>query len=370
MLAAAIVCFVLALIPCLLFIRNSSMLHAPDLSLERPSLSVLIPARNEAANIGRALQSVLAGGYPNLEIIVLDDHSTDDTARIVEEIAAQHPQVRLIRGADLPEGWYGKNFALHQLAGAASSDWLLFLDADVRLSKDALQRLASCAGADSPDLVSGVPRQITRGFLEQLMLPLIHFVLLGFLPLQRMRRTTDPAACAAIGQLLLCRRSSYHTSGGHEGVRGRIHDGLALARQFRKAGFHTDLIDATPIASVRMYDSARGVWHGLVKNAHEGMGAPRLIVPMTLLLAGGQIAPVVLRATHPEHSVIAAWGAAAILLSYAPRALAAGRFRQSWLSVLLHPLGILLLIIIQWEGLIRHMLKRPVAWRGRAGAAP
>lgn len=365
MLIAAIVCFCLALIPFVVYVRNSAALSAPELSEERPSISVLIPARDEAGNIGAALKSVLAGGYPALEIIVLDDHSTDETAAIVRELAAQHPQIRLISGAPLPEGWCGKNFALSQLATAASHDWLLFMDADVRLHREALQRLASCATPDSPALTSGVPRQVTRGFFEQLMIPLIHFVLLGFLPMQRMRRTTDPSACAAIGQLLLCRRESYLAAGGHEAVAGKIHDGMALARQFRRCGLRTDLIDATPIASCRMYASPREVWRGLVKNTHEGLGAPALILPVTLLLAGGQIAPFVLRALHPVDSPVSAWAALSIFLAYAPRAMAAIRFRQSWLGVLLHPVGIFLLLIIQWEGLFRHLLKRPVPWRGR-----
>ena len=366
MTALAAACLVLALIPCLLFLRNLALCRAPEaVPGLAPPVAILIPARNEAGNIRQAIDSILRQDHPEFTVIVLDDHSTDATADLVREAAAADSRVRLLSGAPLPPGWCGKNHALHQLAGAADAPWLLFMDADVRLQPDALRRLASLTSEDAAALTSGVPRQITRSFLERLIIPLIHFVLLGFLPLKRMRRTTDPAAAAAVGQLMLCRRNAYIASGGHAAVAGAIHDGMALARNFRSAGFRTDIFDATPLAVCRMYDRAGDVWRGFVKNASEGLGSPRLILPVTLLLGGGQVLPAVLRALHPPDSAIAGLAAWALFASLVARAVAAVRFRQSWLSVLLHPLGILLLLIIQWEGLVRKLLRRPVGWRGR-----
>jgi len=164
---------------------------------------------------------------------------------------------------------------------------------------------------------------------------------------------------------MLAHRDTYLATGGHAAVAGAIHDGMALARNFRTAGHHTDLFDATSLATCRMYERAGDVWRGFVKNAAEGLGSPRLIVPVTILLGLGQVAPAILRTTHAHLPTVAFLAAWALLLSFIARAAAAIRFRQPWLSVLLHPLGILALLVIQWEGLFRKLLNRPVGWRGR-----
>jgi hypothetical protein len=143
-------------------------------------------------------------------------------------------------------------------------------------------------------LASGVPRQEMRTFSERLLIPLIHYVLLGFLPINRMRASRDPVFGTGCGQLLVARREAYHNSGGHSVIRATLHDGLKLARVFRAAGFATDLFDATCIAECRMYSTNAEVWRGLARNAHEGLGSPRLIGPATLLLLGGQILPICL----------------------------------------------------------------------------
>src|SRR3954471_9208696 len=165
---AALSC-VLALLPGLLFLRN---LHLYRLLPRTRSLgtkcSVLIPARNEEANIGAALQSVLQSDGVEIEVIVLDDHSTDRTAEIVREIAQTDPRVRLETAPALPAGWFGKNFACHRLAGLARHPLLLFLDADVRVSRpDSLARLAAFVEQSGTPLVSGVPREETYGLMEK-----------------------------------------------------------------------------------------------------------------------------------------------------------------------------------------------------------
>ena len=135
----------------------------------------------------------------------------------------------------------------------------------------------------TPALVSGFPRQLTGSPLEWLLIPLIHFVLLGFLPLARMRKTTDPAFAAGCGQFFLCDREAYFKTGGHSGIKLTMHDGLRLPRLFREHGYRTDLADLTPLASVRMYTNTRDTWQGLAKNATEGIAAPGRIVPISII---------------------------------------------------------------------------------------
>jgi hypothetical protein len=369
-LAAAACAF--AAIPALLFFRNLFLYRTPPLPPRdsSPPVSLLIPARNEERSIAAAVEAALASRGVELEVLVLDDHSEDATADIVAAIAVRDERVRLLRAPPLPEGWCGKQHACAVLASAAQHPFLAFVDADVRLSPDGLARLAGFLQASSADLVSGLPRQQTETFLERLVLPLIHFVLLGFLPMSRMRRRSHPAYAAGCGQLFLTRRCSYEKAGGHAAIRDSLHDGLTLPRAFRRIGLRTDLCDATALAVCRMYRGGAELWQGLGKNATEGLAHPARVLPATLLLLGGQVMPLLLLAASPWLPLPAAiLAAAGTLLLYLPRLAGMRRFRQSALGAVLHPLGVIVLLAIQWQGLVRKVLGRPAAWKGRQYAA-
>ena len=193
-------------------------------------------------------------------------------------------------------------------------------------------------------MASGVPRQELGTFSERLLIPLIHFILLGFLPMHAMRRTRWSSMSAGCGQLFVARRDAYQQCGGHAKLRDSLHDGLKLPRVFRKAGFATDLFDATDLATCRMYHTNGEAWCGLGKNATEGLAAPVTIGPMTALLVGGQVLPFALLACAPKLSALGLLCAAlASVLAFVPRLIGAWRFRQSLGGALLHPLGVLAL---------------------------
>jgi hypothetical protein len=337
-----------------------------------PTVSVLVPARNEAAAIGGCAAAVLASRGVTLELVVLDDGSTDGTDAIVERIAAADSRVRLVRGRPLPPGWCGKQHACAQLAEAAAHDSWLFLDTDVSLSTDAVARSLAFLDASGAALVSGFPRQVTGSFLEWLLLPLIHFVLLGYLPIARSRRDRGPGLAAGCGQLFVTRRADYVAAGGHAAIRASLHDGIKLPRAYRRAGLGTDIFDATEIARCRMYTRSADVWHGLAKNATEGIGAPATILPFTLLLAGGQLLPPLLVAAGlatgwrgwPAWAIVAAL--LATVATFLPRLLAVVRFRHSLSSACAHPLGIAVFLLIQWYALARRLLGLKTSWRGRS----
>ncbi|MCX6979568.1 MAG: glycosyltransferase family 2 protein [Verrucomicrobia bacterium] len=356
----------LALIPAALFLRNLALYAPlPQPGPARAKCSVLIPARNEETNIAAALNSILQSDGIELEVIVLDDSSTDRTAGIVRDLAVSDPRVRLETAEPLHPGWCGKNFACHQLAALAKHPLLVFMDADVRISRpDSLARLAAFMDQSRAALVSGVPHEETRGLTEKLIIPLIHFVLLGFLPLERMRKSTDPRFAAACGQILAVRREAYDRVGGHTTIANRIHDAVALTRTFRSNGFKTDLFDATDTFHCRMYQRSSEVWHGFAKNAHEGLGSPQLIVPTTLLLLGGQVLPFALLA-FAKSALALTFAIIGTVAAFLPRLIAIVRFRQSILGALLHPVGICALVAIQWFAFFRSLLKRPATWKGR-----
>jgi hypothetical protein len=317
------------------------------------------------------------------EVLVLDDASSDRTAEIVNEIAVRDARVRLLHAPPLPPGWNGKQHACWILAQASLAPVMLFLDADVRVAPDAIARCEGARRRQELALLSGFPRQITVGWMERLLLPLIHFVLLGFLPMGQMRKTTDPAYAAGCGQFLLAEREAYFASGGHAAIRETRHDGLRLPQLFRRHGYRTDIFDLTALAEVRMYESARAVWSGLAKNATEGIATPARIVPFSVLLVLGQILPVfaalawlavcvsvvIVGATFDQPVLAAAVTAAialSVVASYLPRLLAVRRFNQPVISAVLHPLGVALLLLVQWYALTRQILGRPVAWRARS----
>lgn len=337
-----------------------------------PRVSVLVPARNEAAVIERLARDVLASRDVDLELVVLDDDSTDGTGAIVERIAAADPRVRLVHGTGLPAGWCGKQHACWQLAQAATRDTWVFLDVDVSPSPDAIARSIAFLDASGTALASGFPRQATGACLDWLLLPLIHFVLLGFLPLARSRQDNSPGLAAGCGQWFVTRRRDYERAGGHAAIRASLHDGIQLPRAYRRAGLATDIFDATDIASCRMYSRSLDVWRGLAKNATEGIGAPATILPFTLLLGLGQILPFVLVGAGlaagwrgwPAWTIAAAGSACGLALL--PRLVAAVRFQQSLASAVAQPLAIAVFLAIQWWALARKALGLKTAWRGRS----
>lgn len=343
-------------------LRKPTPPAAPDPGL---LVSILIPARNEARNIGLALEAARASTGVAIEVVVMNDGSTDGTAEVVRRHATADSRVRLATAPPLPPGWTGKSHACQLLAEAARGTHLLFVDADVRLKPDAAAALVDHARREGVAMVSGVPRQKTGSPGELLTVPMINFLLLGYLPIARMRATTQPALGAACGQLLLAEREAYAAVGGHGAVRGNIHDALALVRRFRAGGHRTDLVNGAGLARCRMYDGLGQAWAGFLKNAHEGMAKPLALPVWTVLLAGGHLLPPVLTAT-------ALFGAgplwpplAALALSLGSRLAFTLKARESLWAVPLHPAIVATALAIQWTALLRARRGRPAAWKGR-----
>jgi glycosyltransferase involved in cell wall biosynthesis len=381
------ICFIVllvALLPVLMFLKNRTLfVRAPkslastnELNQVKSSVSVLIPARNEASSIRQSLNSILQSDLTlmNLvdcmEVLVLDDQSEDETASIVESIVSQDSRVRLIRSQSLPDGWNGKQYACWQLANHASSAYLLFLDADVRLTPDAIARCMAEQRLRKAPLVSGFPKQETLTLAEQLLIPMMHYVLLCYLPIERMRATLGVGLAAGCGQLFLAEREAYFQAGGHQSLKGSRHDGIQLPRAFRRVGFKTDIFDASDIATCRMYTNTRQVCNGLLKNATEGVGNPRLILIFTFLLVVGSVVPFLIFSGLISSGYIDTLSVVLMLIasaiSFVPRLVACGQFHQSIVGACLHPVAIVIFVGLQWIALIRMMLGLTTQWRGRS----
>jgi len=368
-----------ASIPTLMFLKNRQLFLPPGEALKQmaewndlPSgttvkISVLIPARDEADGIAGAVAAALASQGVEIEVIVLDDHSSDGTGEIVARLSKADNRVRLESGHVLPSGWNGKQFACFQLAQAARYEYLVFIDADVRLSDDALAQLVTYHQASGAALLSAFPHQVTETWLEKWLIPMMHFILLGFLPIERMRLSRQKAYAAGCGQLFVTRRDDYETAGTHQAIRGSRHDGLKLPGAYRTAGLSTDIVDGTSIASCRMYRSAAEVVRGLLKNASEGIASPQLIVPFTAILLGGAVLPwlALIAGLVLGQPTAVAVAAAGVIAAHVPRMVAVRQFRQSWFGAVCHTPAVVTFIAIQWIAMINHLRGRQVAWRGR-----
>ncbi len=231
---------------------------------------MLIPARDESTVIAGTVKAWLAQDYADFELLVLDDNSSDGTAGIAQGAARGDSRLHILTGAPLPVGWKGKNWACHQLAEASRGDLLLFTDADVSWRPGALSALVSAMNHSRAGLLTVWPKQITRTWAERLVVPLMGFVFLGYLPILAVHYLPWPVFSAAIGQCLIVRRTAYQAIGGHASVREALVEDMALAWNIKRKHLRLRLADGTRLGSVRMYRNWPEVRDGFAKNILAG----------------------------------------------------------------------------------------------------
>jgi hypothetical protein len=332
----------------------------------RPSVSVLIPARDEAARLGPALEAVLQQEGVDLEVLVLDDGSTDDTPVVARGVADGDRRFRLLTGRPLPAGWLGKPHACAQLAEAATGEVLVFLDADVRLQPGALAAAVDMLQQGGVDLLSPYPRQVAGSPAERLVQPLLQWSWLTFLPLRAAERSTAPSLTAANGQLLLCRADAYRAAGGHGRVRGEVIEDVALARAFKDAGLVVAMGDGTHLATCRMYDGWEDLREGYAKSAWAAFGNRASAARALALLAWLYLVPPIaaVAGVALRRPRLATAGGAGYLAAVAGRALTAWRTGGRVADAPAHPASIALLcwlVAASW----RRKAAGELSWRGR-----
>jgi chlorobactene glucosyltransferase len=237
-----------------------------------PPVSVLVPARDEAANIRACVESLLAQDYPAFEVLVLDDASSDGTGEIVRGLAAGDARLRLLSGRPLPAGWLGKHWACHQLAEAAAGALWLFTDADTIHHPPSLRAAVAALHALDADLVTALPRQVMRSWGERLIVSLLPWSLFCFYPLALAQRVRWPALVMGIGQFMLFRREAYERIGGHAAVRTHVADDIALAQRLVTHGGRWRLLDGTAHVTCRMYSGFAPAFQGFSKNLYAAFG--------------------------------------------------------------------------------------------------
>lgn len=369
-----------------------------DGDTEWPSVSVIVPARNEALNIEACLRSIAASNYPDFEVIVVDDRSEDDTAARARSVAAGLPaRVTVLDGEALPDGWLGKPWACNQGARVASGDVLLFTDADTTHAPELLARAVRGAQEDEADLFTVVGRQLMESFWERLVQPQIFMTMLFRFPnFERTARNDRWRDAIANGQFMLFRRSAYEAIGGHECVHDEVVEDLALAQHVKRAGLQLRVRSAESVLATRMYRSLSDLLEGWTKNIVLGgqQSLPRflrfvaapgaffggvgiwLVAPALLLLwmTGGAVSfggvdlsiegttLVTDAAAMATGGPVVLWAATVYLLNTLTWGWFGVRMGVSARYAPLHPLGA---VVVAWIFLRAWRRGRRVEWKGR-----
>ncbi|MBE9482824.1 MAG: glycosyltransferase [Chloroflexi bacterium] len=355
-------------------ILNLKSLRKPYLDSKIPEpapfISVLIPARDEELNIKACIESLQKQDYPNFEILILDDHSSDDTAKVVARMAAKDERIQLIRSEPLPEGWAGKPFACYQLAKIARGSWLLFVDADTTHLSHMLRSVLAMALELRPSLLSGFPRQLATSLPQKVAIPILYFVILSWLPLWWLQRSKKPKPSLAIGQFLLFPTKEYWRIGGHKAVKSRILEDVWLGIEINRHGGRHVAVDLSPVVSCHMYRSLGVMWEGFVKWIYSVAAVSRAAL-VGLIVAGYFffLAPfywlwnVLFVAVAPEDWLdIVVFQIAIIIIM---RWLVDSRFKEPLVSTLLHPLGFSFLFIAGLYAGLRQITGAGVHWKQR-----
>lgn len=329
---------------------------------DAPLISVLVPARDEEASIGACVGALLAQDYPNFEIIVLDDDSTDDTAGL----AGRDTRVQVVPGASRPTEWTGKNWACHQLATRARGDVLCFVDADTVLSPDALSRAAGELQHDDLGLVSMLLKTDTGTVAEVVLMPMVNHALLALLPAALMERPTHPGLAVALGPFVMVRTSAYVAAGGHAAAPEHIVDDVQLARAVKAAGHRVALRNGTTLVRTRWYTGFREIWDGFSKNAYGGLAyRPGVALAALLIVAPALLLPFLRLGAGLTIGGAVAIPALQVSLILSTRAITSRVGRDPLWSIPLHPV-----MIAVWAGaLARSMVLartgREIEWKGR-----
>lgn len=330
-------------------------------------VSILLPARNEAARITPTLRSLLAQeGLPDLEILVLDDGSTDGTADVVRQVVGADPRVKVIDGPDdlPPPGWIGKSWACHRLAQEATGSVLVFVDADVQLTARAISSTIHHMRTAGLDLLSPYPHQIAITPAERITQPLVVWSWVTALPIRITERSHYPSMAAAVGQFLVVDTRAYRISGGHAAVSDLILEDVGVLRALKRAGFQGAPADGSAVASCRMYTSWSEIYDGYTKSVWSAVQPSPVAFALVSVMTLAYVAPPVFAILGPGRAA-RAWGIAGYTSGVLGRYVVARRTGERiWPDVLAQPASVATFATLIMASLRRHRAGT-ITWRGR-----
>ena len=325
---------------------------------EAPFVSILVPARNEEENIGTLLGQLAALDYSSFEIIVYNDHSTDQTESVINHWATLQPAIRIINGSKLPQGWLGKNYACHQLAQVATGTILLFLDADVRVKKDIITRSVGHLQKNELHLLSIFPKQLMRSIGEKVSVPLLNWILLSLLPLFLVRKWKSGVFSAANGQFMMFDAATYKTIWPHEKYKSNGVEDMAIMKLFQQERLASDIRLGDDDITCRMYRGLDSAIDGFTKSIFRFFGNSKMVTIFFAIIT--TIAPFLI------YTKLGIWWLTAYLVGMVfIRIFVSLASQQSVIQnlVLAVPQHVVFLVIII-RGLITNKQKK-LLWKGR-----
>ena len=351
-----IIFFILPLILLTIAAVNYVQIRTPMRTSELlESVGVVVPLRNEANNI-EGLVATLAAQSGDIHFYLLDDNSEDSTYELLQKFTMNDSRFTVIKGAPLADSWIGKTWALQQLFDASSEEVLVSIDADVRLSNDAINKAVTALRDARLDFVSPYPRQIARSFGERLIQPLLQWSWLTTVPLRYAESSSQKSMAVANGQFFVVRRSALRSIDGYSSVRNSVIDDVFLARELISNGSFGTVINGSDIAETRMYSSWNEIEAGYGKSLNKAFGSIFGAVFVIAFLFVTSIAPLILSLLGNPYGWI---GLAAII---GTRVLSAIKSRGRALDSVLHPLSIIALIYLI---IYSYLMRGTVQWKGR-----
>lgn len=354
----------------LLNIFTLKKLHSFKPHHERPFVSMLVPARNEERNIERCVTSLLSQDYHPKEVIVLDDQSDDHTPEILIRMQRQSPQLIVIKGKPLPQGWLGKNWACHQLFQASRGELVLFTDADTHHEPDMLGHAVSAMLHQRVDMLTALVKIKVASFWDGLLVPFMYWSVLTFFPLWLISRFKIKGLSASAGQLMLFRRSALEKINGYEAIKESVIDDFQLGRNILRHHLRWSLMDATREVSCKMYKSLKEAINGFTKNFLPvfNFNVPLFLFVFVYLLVV-YLEPLLVIAIHaltPYFSFVP-WQPVClcVLLSIVQHGLVFWRIKTPAYFSFLYPLAIVVAAYTALHSLIAYF-NHSVEWKGRA----
>ena len=354
-----------------LFFRSTISYPPSDLiKKDNPLVSICIPARNEAKNITRCIKSLLKQDYKNIEILVLDDNSSDDTYDIVERMAKKDSRIRLFSGKPLPDGWLGKSYACQQLSYEARGDYFIFTDADTLHFSNSVGSALNSLVINKVDAISVFAQQIMVTLAERMILPFINFFIFTFMPVSLIKRTRYPIFCTAIGQFMMFKKDVYKKIGGHESVRKEILEDIHIAKTVKRKGFKFMIFDGRHSLYCRMYKNYKEVVNGISKVIFSAFdykviaqGLFTLLVAVLFLIPFVTL-PLSLFIFDVSRSIIIL-NICQVLIVLFLKVFLSIRFKKRVLETFAHPISLVLLVFISINSIMHSKNSKGIFWKDR-----
>ena len=351
--------------------KDISRFKLPKKTITDPPLvSILIPARNEEINIEKCIRTFVKQDYPNLEILVLDDNSTDNTYSIVKKISQKNKNVKIFKGKQLPQGWLGKNFACYQLSRYAKGEYFFFTDADTHHFQNSVSSSLAAMLNNDLDALCPFPREIMVTIHERMVIPFMNFVILLFMPLALIRKSKNPLFCTGVGQCLLFRREVYFGMGGHAAIKGKILEDVHITKKTKEMGYSYMIFDGRKIISCRMYNSFKQVFVGYSRILFSAfdynvfMIALAVIFFILLFLLPNIFFPLGLIFYRWPREILLPIVVQISIVSFI-RTVNALRFKERLFDILLSPLSIVYIVFISINSVLQSKLGSGIYWKGR-----